>query len=369
MKKKWMLFVVFIAVIALMLPLVAAKKKAVQATGKQGDWVPYYMKSDFKPYVDLPVKTKPQLGDVKDEMVVKPVDRVAPKLVKIAVIGGATNPFWDIIKMGVDAAAEELILHNVKVDWIVPGSTLSSSDSAAVLETLITKQYNGITLMIYNEGLIPYVEKAVNAGIPVGCYCVDTQPNKSLFFVGQDLYAAGAKCADMMAKEIGNKGKVAVITGNFNVTAHELRRKGFIDRVKEKYPGIKIVGEVENADLAEKARTQSIDFMTAHPDLAGIYVTAGGPIGAGQAVKEADKVGKVKIIAFDPLPQTIEFIKDGSIQGVIGQNPYAEGRDTVVRLFNYMMEGIVPEAKFMFTRADIVTLETLADFYKSGQKG
>jgi ribose transport system substrate-binding protein len=369
MKKKWMVVLAVLVVCVLAFTLVAAKKKGAQVTGKEGEWVPYYMRSDFKPYVDLPVKTKGELGDVKDEMVVKPVDRVAPKLVKIGVIGGATNPFWDIIKMGVDAAAEELILHNVKVDWIVPGSTLSSSDSAAVLETLITKQYNGITLMIYNEGLIPYVEKAVSAGIPVGAYCVDTQPNKSLFFIGQDLYAAGAKCADMMAKEIGNKGKVAVITGNFNVTAHELRRKGFVDRVKEKYPGIKIVGEVENADLAEKARVLSVDFMTAHPDLAGIYVTAGGPIGSGQAVKEAGKAGKVKIIAFDPLPQTIEYIKDGSIQGVIGQNPYAEGRDTVIRLFNYMMEGALPQAKFMYTRADIVTIDSLEQFYKSGQKG
>ena len=109
--------------------------------------------------------------------------------------------------------------------------------------------------------------------------------------------------------------------------------------------------------------------MTAHPDLAGIYATAGGPIGAAQAVKDAKKVGEVIVIAFDPLPQTIEYIKDGSIQGVIGQNPYAEGRDTVIRLFNYMMDGELTEAKYMYTIADIVTLETLEAFYRSGQKG
>jgi ribose transport system substrate-binding protein len=218
MKKKWKILVLAFVVCALAVPFFAGSGKSGDeaVTEAADDWVPYYQRADFKPYVDLPILTKGELGDVPDEMTVKPVDRVSPDLVKIAVIGGATNPFWDIIKMGVDAAAEELILHNVKVDWIVPGSTLSSADSAAVIETLITKQYDGITLMIYNEGLIPFVEKAVNAGIPVGAYCVDTQPNKSLFFIGQDLYAAGMKCADMMAEEIGGKGKVAVITGNFN---------------------------------------------------------------------------------------------------------------------------------------------------------
>ncbi len=370
MKKLIMLFIVVTFLLAIAFPVLSGGGK--EETGMKStdsDWVPYYRRPDFVAYVDLPVKTKQELGDVPDEMIVKPVDRVAPEVVRIGVIGGATNPFWDIIKEGVDAAAEELLVHNCKVDWIVPGSTLSSTDSGAVIDTLLVKEYDAITLMIYNEGLIPYVDKAVKQGVPIGAYCVDTQPNKALFFIGQDLYAAGQKCADMMAEEIGGKGKVAVITGQFNVTAHELRRKGFVDQVEAKYPNIEIVGQSEAKDQAELTRSQTVDYMTAYPDLAGVYCTAGGPIGAAQAVKDAGKAGVIKVIAFDPLPQTIKYIKDGSIQGVIGQNPYAEGRDTVIRIFNYLMEGTLPEAKFMFTRADIVTLETLEEFYASGQKG
>ena len=234
---------------------------------------------------------------------------------------------------------------------------------------LVTQEFDGICTMIFNEGMISYVDAAVDAGVPVACVIVDTQPNKSLFFTGQDLYAGGQRAAHEMAKLIGEKGKVAVITGFFNVVGHELRRTGFEDTIAEEYPNIEIVGEVENHDLAEEARSQATDFMTANPDLAGIYVTAGGPIGAAQAVKDEGKVGEVKIIAFDPLPETIEYIKDGSIQGVIGQNPFAEGRDPAIRLFNYMMEGILPPAASLWTRADSVTLDTLEEFYASGQRG
>ncbi len=348
---------------------VAETTQAEETTAATEAWTPYYKTSDFKAYVELPEKTKEELGDVPDEMKVMPVDRVAPEPIKIAYIGAATNPFFDIIKQGVDEAADLLLTHNARLEWIVPGSTLASTDAGQAIEALVTQEYDAICTMIFNEGMIPYVDKAVDAGIPVAAVIVDTQPNKSLFFTGQDLYNAGKRAADEMAKLIGEKGKVGVITGFFNVVGHELRRKGFEDRVKEKYPDIKIVGSVENQDLAEKARSQATDFMTAHPDLAGIYVTAGGPIGAAQAVVDAGKVGQVKIIAFDPLPQTVEYIKDGSIQGVIGQNPFAEGRDPAIRLFNYLMDGILPIARFLWTRADFVTKDNLEEFYASGQKG
>ncbi|TFG60674.1 MAG: sugar ABC transporter substrate-binding protein, partial [Spirochaetales bacterium] len=334
------------------------EKGTTAAAASSDGWVPYYKKADFKAFVALPEKTKEQLGTVPDEMKVMPVDRVAPELVKIAVIGAATNPFFDIIKQGVDDAAELLIKHNVKVDWIIPGSSLSSSDVNAVMEALLVKKYNAITTLVYNEGQIPYVEKAVNQGVPVGVFCADAQPNKGMFFIGQDLYAAGKTAGRAMGKLLDGKGKVAVITGFFNVNAHELRRKGFEDVIKQEFPNITIVGKVENLDQADKARTQAIDFMTANPDLAGIYVTAGGPIGAAQAVKEAGKSGKVKIVAFDPLPQTLESLKDGSIQALIGQNPYAEGRDPIIRIFNYLMEGKLPDARFLYTRDDVVTKET-----------
>lgn len=340
-----------------------------QATTVETEWTPYYLTGDFKAYVDLPVKTKDELGDLPDEMTIMPVDRVAPQPMKFAYIGAATNPAFDIVKAGVDEAAELLLLHNVRLEYIVPGSTLSAGDAGLAIESLVTQEYDAICTMIFNEGMIPYVDKAVDSGVPIASVLVDTQPNKMLFFTGQDLYAAGAKSADMMAELINNKGKVAIITGFFNVVGHELRRNGFVDRIKEKYPDIEIIGAVENNDLAEKARSQATDFMTANPDLAGIYVTAGGPIGAAQAVEDAKKTGEVKVVAFDPLPQTVEYIKSGSIQAVIGQNLFAEGRDPAIRLFNYMMEGTLPPAKNVWTRADVVTKDTLDAFYASGQKG
>ena len=63
-----------------------------------------------------------------------------------------------------------------------------------------------------------------------------------MFFVGADLYKQGEAACEAMATAIGGKGKVAIITGFFAVEAHELRRKGFEDCMKAKYPDVEIVG-------------------------------------------------------------------------------------------------------------------------------
>ena len=65
-----------------------------------------------------------------------------------------------------------------------------------------------------------------------------------------------------MGQLIGGKCKVGIITGFFAVEAHELRRNGFKDALSEKYPEVKIIGEVENTDLADIAYNQANDFMS-----------------------------------------------------------------------------------------------------------
>jgi len=151
--------------------------------------------------------------------------------------------------------------------------------------------------------------------------------NGRLFFVGADLYKQGEAACEAMATAIGGKGKVAIITGFFAVEAHELRRTGFEDCMKANYPEVEIVGSVENNDKGDVAYTQANDFMTANPDLAGIYVTAGGPFGAGQAVKDAGKAGQVQVVSFDFVDETMLLVQDGVIYGTIGQDPFAQGHD------------------------------------------
>lgn len=299
-----------------------------------------------------------------DEGKVKPVDIVPDKKIRILVIGLENNPFWIPVKQGVLDAASELKSYNCVVDWVVPGDQHTTDVFGNAIDAGVAQEYDAIATIAGEEGIVRFINRAVDAGIPVATFNSETAtPNKRLCFVGANSYLQGESAGAAMIKALGDPGgKVAVITGFFAVEAHELRRKGFLDYVAKNAPNIEIVGEVENTDKADIAYTQAQDFMNSNPDLAGIYVTAGGPFGAAAAVEDAGKAGEIKIICYDFVDETMVFVKKGVIYGTVGQNPYAQGHDPVIRLFNYLVGDVVPPAGLLYTRADVVTKDNMAKF-------
>ena len=299
-----------------------------------------------------------------DEGAVVPVDMMPDRPLKIAVLGLENNPFWIPVKEGALKAAEELKPYNVTVDWIVPGETHTADDFSGGMEAVIAQEYDAIATIAGDAGLVNYIDRAVDAGIPVATFNSETAaPNKRLFFVGADLYKQGEAAGKAMADAIGGKGKVGVITGFFAVEALELRRKGFEDYLTANNPDIEIVAQVENTDQGDIAYTQAQDMMTANPDLAGIYVTAGGPFGAAGAVEDAGKAGTVKVISFDFVDETMEYVQKGVISATIGQGPFAQGHDPAIRLFNYLVTGEAPECGRLLTEAALVTQDNIDQYW------
>ena len=353
-----MLLAMLIMTLSLLSVLAHAEEKAL------ADADPYCLTPDFKSYVQV---EKESILRPEDERVVQPVEKKSKTPLRIAFLGGQTNPFFDAVQAGVLAAKEELAAHNVVLEWLVPGTSFGSGDYGEAIETLVTKGYNGIVTMIFNEGLIPYVDAAVNQGIPVAATIVNSlEPNKALFFIGQDLYQGGVTAAHALAKEIGGKGKVAIITGFFALYGHEQRRLGFEDTIKKEYPDIQVVGSVENLDQADKGFEQTMDFLTANPDLTAIYNTAGGPTGPIEALIQEKKIDTVKVVCFY-VPELEPYVRNGQCAAAIAQDAFAEGRDTSVRLFNYLMDGILPPARNLFTEMFVVTPKNIDEFLASKQ--
>jgi ribose transport system substrate-binding protein len=304
------------------------------------------------------------MGAAADEGTVKPVDKQPSKPLRIAVLGLENNPFWIPVKEGTLKAAEELKAYNTTVEWIVPGDQHTADVFGKAVDTAVAKQYDAIATIAGDEGMVPFINKAVDAGIPVATFNSETaKENKRLFFVGADLYLQGQTAGETMCKVLGNKGEVAIITGFFAVEAHELRRKGFEDALAKNCPDVKVVGKVENNDKGDIAYNQAKDFMTANPNLTGIYVTAGGPFGAAKAIDEAGKAGKIHMVSFDFVDETMQYVQKGVIDATIGQDPFAQGHDPAVRLYNAIVGGEMPKCGRLVTRADVVTKDNISQFW------
>lgn len=305
-----------------------------------------------------------EIVGLEDNGIVMPVPQMPEKPMKIAVLGLENNQFWGQVKEGAMAAKRILAEKNCTVDWIVPGEKHTTDFFGQALDACIVQEYDAVAVIAGDSGLVPYINRAVDAGIPVATFNAETtSPNKRLFYVGADSYLQGGVAADFMAKALGNKGKVGIENGFFSVEAQEIRRQGFEDRLKEIAPNIEIVSRVETQDKNDIAQSVTQDMITAFPDLAGVYVIGAGQYGACRAVEEAGKVGQITIVCHDIADDLVEYLKSGILTCTIGQDSLAQGRDPAIRLYNYLIGGIVPPAGRLFTDMPAVTPENFNEYW------
>lgn len=310
-----------------------------------------------------PAALSSDLQEIYDKLDHKPIANNTGKEFRIAVLCVMNNSFWYDVVNGIDEITE--LMADPGYNCTVELVTIEEHDGqmfAEAIDNCVTMQYDAICTVGTSEAIIPAVERATAAGIPVYTFNSDVKDSSRVAFTGQDLYAAGVKAGETVAELIGEEGKVAVITGYFTVPAHEDRRLGAME-VFDQYDGIEIVGEVENHDSNDEGYTYTKDFLTANPDLAAIYITAGGQQGVTKALDELEIKGQVKVVMFDFMEEVIDALYNGSVQATIGQDPYAQGANPVCLAYNQLVSGEPEIEGNDFTNLDVVTPDNVAEYF------
>ncbi len=229
-------------------------------------------------------------------------------------------PFWIDQKRALEAAGKYL---GVRTEFTGP-TTADAQAEAAALDQIIARRPAGI--MVFppdSKTLIPGINRAVDSGIPVITMIGDVPDSKRFTHIGIDNYKAGEEGARVLAATIGGRGKVVV--GTFQAAGVLDRMRGYKDYLAKHYPGIQVVGVVDDhADPAYAPQAYAA-AISAHPDLAGIGGTDGDSgAGAARAVIEAKKKGAIKIVAMDRNEDMLNYIQDGTITAAIAQKSYME---------------------------------------------
>lgn len=109
-----------------------------------------------------------------------------------------------------EAKAKEL---GINLQWVGP-TTSDAGQQVTVIEGLIEKQVDGILISCNDaDALKDVIDRAVDAGIVVGCFDSDSPESKRAFYCGTDNYAVGKLAAEEMMKILPDGGKVAILTG------------------------------------------------------------------------------------------------------------------------------------------------------------
>lgn len=196
-------------------------------------------------------------------------------------------------------------------EWDVPAQINT-------IEEVIGTKPTGLLINGTDPAIAQVINKAVAAGIPTVVYDSDIPNSNRHAFLGTDWYEIGKMQGEEMVKLINGKGKIAYM-GILGLNNMESGFQGLLD-VVSKYPGIEVVGKYDDKANVEEAARITSDIIAAHPDISGIcgFDSNSGP-GIALAVREAQRVGKIKITTVDWEPEHLQLVKSGVIQMLAGQ--------------------------------------------------
>ncbi|OHB73907.1 MAG: sugar ABC transporter substrate-binding protein [Planctomycetes bacterium RBG_16_55_9] len=256
---------------------------------------------------------------------------------QIAVIPkGTTHVFWKSIHAGAIKAQEELKAAGVDVEiiWKGPLKEDDRESQIRVVEDFVTRGVTGIVLAPLDDvALRMPVKDAVNNGIPVVIIDSDLKSEDYMSFVATDNYLGGRKGGECLAEILGGKGKVIMLRYQEGSASTMNREQGFLDVLKEKYPDIEVV----SASQYGKATTESA-YLASENLLSPLRKPDGGltidgifcpnestTFGMLRALEDSGFAGKVKYVGFDSSDRLVMGLRNGSIQGLVLQDPINMG--------------------------------------------
>jgi ribose transport system substrate-binding protein len=235
---------------------------------------------------------------------------------------GFQHQFWQAVKLGAEQEAQKL---NVKISFEGPETEAMVDKQIDMLAADLAKHPQAIGFAaLDSKAAIPLLKKAQAENIPVIAFDSGVDSDIPLTTCATDNIAAAGVAADKMAELIGDSGEVALVVHDQTSRTGIDRRDGFVNRMKEKHPNIKIVAiQYGGGDQLQSTEiTKAI--LAANPDLKGIFgANEGSIIGVLHGVKESGK--HPVVIGYDSGKEQIEAIKSGAEAGAITQNPIGIG--------------------------------------------
>ena len=239
---------------------------------------------------------------------------------------GFQHQFWQAVKLGAEQSAKE---NNVKITFEGPETEAMVDKQIDMLSAALAKHPQAIGFAaLDSQAAIPLLKKAQAEKIPVIAFDSGVDSDIPLTTCTTNNIAAAGLAADKMAEAIGGAGEVAVIVHDQTSRTGIDRRDGFLARMKEKYPNIKIVSVQYGAGDHLKSAEIAKAMIQANPNLKGIFgANEGSAEGAAIGVKESGK--KLVLIGYDSGKEQKAAIMSGEMLGAITQNPIGIGKCTV----------------------------------------
>jgi ribose transport system substrate-binding protein len=299
----------------------------------------------------------------------------------VAYVTNGIDPFWTIAEKGAKDAAAKF---DVELKVVMPPNGMD--DQKRMVQDLLARGVQGVAISPINPDSQGDLLEEIAAHATLITQDSDAPKSKRLCFIGPDNYKAGRMVGKLVKKAMPGGGKVMIFIGRLEQANAKLRRQGVIDEllgrtddpsrndpVDEEQQGDKytVLGtRTDDFDTA-KAKALAQDALIRHKDLGcmvGLF--AYNPPACLDAIKDAGKLGEVKLVGFDENKITLQGIKDGHVYGTVVQNPYKYGYESV-RILAGVARGdksVLPPGVVLDIPARAITRANLEPFWAELKK-
>lgn len=278
------------------------------------------------------------------------------------VLKSLANEFFKSLQEGAEKWAAEDGRYTLDIKGM--NSETDIDTQLTIMDTFISQNVDMIVLApADSSALVPFVKKAVDAGIPVVNFDVrlDQEQLKlagleDFMFVGPDneegAYLAGMALAD----KLGEGGKVFIIEGNPGADNAKARKAGFDKAVEEGKLEL-LVSNTAHWET-EEANTLVANLLTAHPDVQGIMCANDSMVLGAQKAVEAAGRDDILLVGFDNIAAVQDLIKQGKVLATVDQF----GADMVkmaIEVGQKVIDGEIEPLGWEKTPVKLITIDDL----------
>ncbi len=290
----------------------------------------------------------------------------------ISIIGKkSSGEYWEQVEAGAKQAAADINAllgyegkDRVRVDYSGPSTAGKVDEQVNILDEELARYPTGVGISIIDaQSCEVQFDLAAANGIPIVAFDSASDYQGLMATVSTDNVGTGQMAADKMAEMMGGTGEIVIFAENTKSMSIEERQRGFTEQIGSEYPQISVSGVyymdsleqikrlivqeeqigitgeagsyegavVDEAAIAEITDEEALDYiLEKHPDVAGCFATDGTTVKkVTDALARAEKAN-VTVVAYDGMPEEIEALEDGKIDGLVVQNPFGMGYASVV---------------------------------------
>lgn len=263
---------------------------------------------------------------------------------RFAFVTNGASEFWVVAAAGVAHAAKEAGFAAL----VRMPSTGAVEEQKRLIEDALASGVDGLAVSpVDPDNMTALLDRAAARTLLV-THDSDAPKSKRLCFIGVDNYDAGLLAGRMIEEACPRGGSIVLFVGNIDQDNARRRRQGLLDQLfgRPRDPSrfdandaplrggkFEVLTTFTDQFNRQDVKKQAQDALTRWPDVAcfvGLFEYE--PPILLDVVRDAGRLGKIALIAFDENDATLQGVLDGHVHATIVQDPYEYGRQSMLLL-------------------------------------